>query len=166
MTYIEHGNTGDFNTLDDIPRLLLMNKRQLNKEIRRELRLQRRRGIPGAFDIYTGIKNGILGFPGKSVARFLKWKWPERRDNFCERTAYCTRVDEMAGWLNFFEKNPEVATLPASVAAERIPWFLDFLDLANEFASEFMQEVAENLLPVALIVKIFKFGMDEYCDCQ
>ncbi len=56
---------------EDIPRLLLLSKRELNKEIRAELR--KRRGLTGIWDAYIDLKHKVLKFPGKSTARLIKW---------------------------------------------------------------------------------------------
>lgn len=154
-------------TPNDIPALLLLNERALNKLARKEIAARKK--SKNIWDTYIGIKNAALSFPGKSIAKLIKRYGKGRGPQFCKRVRYCERKQWFKDRLRRIEELTEERIIAADAAAEKIVEYLpdgqDMIDTAKEFVEEFVSETADYVLPVSLIVKVFKYGMDELCEC-
>jgi hypothetical protein len=155
-------------TADDIPSLLILNKRALNREIKKEMR--KRRGNRNIWDTYIGIKTKVLQFPGKTVAKLVKRFNKPGGERFCKRVQYCERKAWFKEHLKMLEEISEERMIAADTAAvkivEHVPDGQELLDTAQEFLEEVFSEAVDYALPVSLVTKIFKYGMDELCDCN
>lgn len=168
----------------ELARLLVMSEAQLDREICRELLRRPERyqwqlvnemsrietGRPLAFLMpfkkYIELKGRILRYPGRLMAGLLRSRMNNGGRDFCQRIGYCKNKHRFKDALGTLEKlGPEQAWLTEEGYERLKEEFPELVEVAEEGAGALADEVIDNLVPGALVVKMVKYGLDDLCPC-
>lgn len=192
MSQTDAGSAADSRlSQDEIARFLLLPEFELDRLIRRAFlrrpRLGRLRGmisaiqvsrsgppaemagITGIFKKYIQLKRYVLRFPGEKSAALIRRYSKDGGKGVCTRIDYCRRkawISERLGILENLSAESAIATEEATdIIVEKIPDGQEFLELAKEFLEAVTDELAENVVPPILLIKVFRYGLDDLCPC-
>ena len=168
----------------ELPRLLLMNARQLDREICRELvrrpetyqwqfvqDLSRAEkggpvGFLSPFKKYIELKGRLLRFPGKTVAGLLRERLNDGGRAICQTIAYCKNKARFTNAKSQSDALDAESAWVAEEAYERMKEeYPDLAEAAEEVVGTMIDEIADYLFPGVIAVKMFKYGLDDLCPC-
>ncbi len=166
-------------TREEIARLLLHDEQGLNRRIwsgmLSNLGFVRRyfafsaAGWTGGWRRWREFKRRILQFPGKHVAKFLRANSPDGGLSICRRLNYCRLKAALNEKLDLLEELSVAGAFAAEPAAkvieENIPGGQDLLDAIADIIAEGAEVAADTAIPVAVLIKVFKYGLEELCPC-
>ena len=89
--------------------------------------------------------------------------------NLCLRIQYCQRKAWFADRLKLIEKFSEERVYSGGKAIDIINGIEggpEMLSIAKEFAKDYVDAAVTYSIPISLIIKVFKYGLDELCPCN
>lgn len=165
-----------------IEQLLLLTESALDKEVVSDIGagLFRYRRIRGALAIELGVggaisffapirwyidtRDRVLAIPGRAAAGAARRLLPNGGYDFCKAVRYCqnkSRFGDLVGALNGLEFEVPVAQEIAENNIGRIGGIPEEVQTVIDL----LLDASDFVIPLSLIVKILKFGLDDLCPC-
>lgn len=125
-------------------------------------------GLQNAVEKYVDMKNYVLTLPGHTAATFILENAPEIGLKICVGFNYRRNIVTLEKninllksfeWEKIYVGKTMVQIVTARLGDE------NFLPTIKQVINQISDDIADIAMPLSIIIKALKFGMDELCPC-